>query len=58
MFLPVVIMVRYTDVRKEEFTTHSLNYVALLCPFDLHHLLTNLEYWLKETVSEYRLRLN
>lgn len=39
-----VIMIRYADLRDEELITHSLNYGALMCPFDQHRLLTNIEY--------------
>lgn len=48
----VAIMVRYADLRDEEVTTHSLNYFDLLRPFNIHHLLTNFEYRLNETVFE------
>lgn len=51
------ITVRYVNLRDEEYTAHSLNYVTLLCPFDLSHLITSCEYSLKETVFEICLRL-
>lgn len=52
-----VIMVCHVNLQDEEFTTHVLNYVALLHPYDRHHLLTNFEYSLKLAVLERRLRL-
>lgn len=36
----------------EELARHSLNNVVFQCPFDRHHLLTSLDYCLKESVSE------
>lgn len=50
-------MVCYADLCDEKFTTHGLNYVALLRPLDLHRFLTNFEYWWKETVFERRIQL-
>lgn len=37
------IMACYENLRDEDFTTHSLNYISLLHPFDGHYLLTNFD---------------
>lgn len=47
----------YADLRHKESTAHSLSYVALLRPFNLHGLLKNFENWLKEKIFELRLQL-
>lgn len=51
------IMACYANARDEEFTTHGSIYVALMWPFDRHHVLTNIEYVLEERVFEQSLRL-
>lgn len=50
-------MVCSADLHYKPFTTHSLKYVTILCPFDLHHLFTNIDYLLKETCIKRRLQL-
>lgn len=44
---------RYADMCNEKFTTHSLNFVALLHLFDRRHLLAGFDYRLKATASKH-----
>lgn len=52
--LLATVMVRYANLRDVELTTHSLDYVAILSPFDRHHLLINFDYCPKATVFQRR----
>lgn len=47
----------YANLRDEEFTTHILNYGALLRPFNPHHLLTGIENCFIDSVFERRLQV-
>lgn len=50
-------MAQYVNLQDEEFTTHSLGYVAFQHQFYQYHLLANFDYCLKEAVFERRPRL-